>query len=49
MDDLYIIFREKVAAGVTAIHPHRWLHRECSTLSIGLMQHKLAHYKTLTD
>jgi hypothetical protein len=28
MDDLSVIFREKIARGVTAIHPHRWLKRE---------------------
>ena len=28
MHDLYVIYREKLAADVTAIHPHRWLLRE---------------------
>jgi hypothetical protein len=36
MEDLYLIFREKLAAGVTAIHPYRWLVREAyGPLSIG--------------
>jgi hypothetical protein len=32
MDDLYVIFLEKLAADVTAIHPHRWLLREAHEL-----------------
>jgi hypothetical protein len=43
MEDLYLIFREKLAAGVTAIHPHRWLLREAyGPLSIGLMDYTFA-------
>jgi hypothetical protein len=43
MDDLYVIFREKLAAGVTAIHPHRWLLREAhEPLSIGFMEYSFA-------
>jgi hypothetical protein len=43
MDDLYVIFREKLAAGVAAIHPHRWLLREAhGPLSIGFMDYSFA-------
>jgi hypothetical protein len=43
MDDLYGIFREKLAAGVTAIHPHRWLLREAQhPLSIGFMDYSFS-------
>jgi hypothetical protein len=43
MDDLYVIFREKLAAGVTVIHPHRWLLREAHhPLSIGFMDYSFA-------
>jgi hypothetical protein len=43
MDDLYVIFREKLATGVTAIHPHRWLLREAQhLLSIGFMDYSFA-------
>jgi hypothetical protein len=43
MDDLYVIFREKLATRVTAVHPHRWLVREARhPLSIGFMDYSFA-------
>jgi hypothetical protein len=43
MDDLYVAFREKLAAGALAIHPHRWLLREArGPLSIGFMDYLFA-------
>jgi hypothetical protein len=46
MDDLYLIFREMLAANIAAIHPHRWLHREAHhPLSIGFMDYSFANLK----
>jgi hypothetical protein len=43
MDDLYLIFRKKLAVGESAIHPHRWLLREArGSLSIGFMDYTFA-------
>jgi hypothetical protein len=43
IDDLYLPFREILAAGMATIHPHRWLHREAHhPLSIGFMDYSFA-------
>ncbi len=43
MDDLYAIYREKLAAGIVTIQAHRWLLRESHhPLSIGFKDYSLA-------